>query len=829
MKSKSHRKIGLSLTLVVLGLLFAKPSQPLDVSAVSPMPTNVNVSINTDSQVNSYYSGVSGLSGNALLGALNQIIDGHNEYDYDSTTHRTIYKIIDRNWDLSPLTPSELANFDYANDNPFIHKLYADYNDSALTADRFKNDGATRVSFDKEHIWAQSLGDFGRDDGAGSDFHALWPSDVKGNQQAHSNYNFATPTTNITNYLNDYDTYVGRNGYMPGSSEKVFEPLDQYKGDIARAMFYMPARYFTYEDATHPKLQLTNGSPAALIASPSQPGLAGDLETLLEWNKLDPVDDYEIKRNNLIHNNYQGNRNPFIDHPEWADIAYDASYSGDGATIAAETSSVGTSPAWQTPEQTLESISLNTAGATLSFEVGEAFNLTGLIVTAQYDDESSKAVTSYSSSISAGYIFENTGSISITISYTEFGVTKTASYSITITAATKTLTHISLNTTSVQTSFTFKETFNHDNLVVTAHYDDDSSQSIYNYSISTPTMDAIGSQSISISYLAKSASYGITITNNNADFGTLRADDLFFSEYIEGSSNNKSIELYNGTGNPIDLSGYSIKLFSNGSSTASSTLSLSGTINNEGTYVISNSSANTTILAITDVTSGVANFNGDDALGLYKNDVLIDRFGQIGFDPGTSWSSGGVATVDKTLVRKPSVSSGDVDGTSSFDPSLEWTQYAIDTTSYLGSHNMNDISTSDAYEQSLAYAVFFLELTGPYCQELDGGNVDWDYLSDEYGYMADLSKDRFYSETIEDDIAAAKERYEYLIDKYPMLAANNFVKNSAGTPYFSTSSPSISTMNQASETNAIYWIVTLLFVVCSFGVIYYLKKPRIIS
>ncbi len=94
--------------------------------------------------------------------------------------------------------------------------------------------------------------------------------------------------------------------------------------------------------------------------------------------------------------------------------------------------------------------------------------------------------------------------------------------------------------------------------------------------------------------------------------------------------------------------------------------------------------------------------------------------------------------------------------------------------------------------------------------------------------MADLSKDRFYSESIEDDIAAAKERYEYLIEKYPALAVNNFVKNSAGTPYFSTSSPSISTMNQGSDTNAIYWIIALLVVISSFGVIYYLRKPRII-
>ena len=339
---KQTKNIRLAIISFALMLPLFTNYHHIEVEAAAPMPTAINTANLDDAAVNAYYDGVSGKSGDELLGTLYDIIKGHNEYDYDSTTHRTIYKIIDRNWELSPLSEAAIANFDYVNDNPFIKKLYADYNGSAETADRFKNDGASRVSFDKEHIWAQSLGNFGRDGGAGSDFFALWPSDVKGNQNAHSNYNFAVPTSSITTYVNDYGTYVGRNGNIVGSVQKVFEPLDEYKGDIARAMFYMPARYYVYVDTLHPKLTLVAGSPSALTATPEQPGLAGDLATLLAWHELDPVDEYEIHRNNLIYNNYQGNRNPFIDHPEWAEIAYDTDYAGAGASNIPGSSSVGT-------------------------------------------------------------------------------------------------------------------------------------------------------------------------------------------------------------------------------------------------------------------------------------------------------------------------------------------------------------------------------------------------------------------------------------------------------------------------------------------------------
>lgn len=435
MKKQHHWTYGLTITVYALLIVSALPQSSLGVRAASPMPTSINTALMSDSEVIAYYQGIETKSGDDLLASLNQIIDDHNEYDYESDTHRTIYKIIDRNWTLSPLSESELANYSYTNDNPYIRKLYADYNDDVATADRFKNDGASRVSFDKEHIWAQSLGGFGRTGGAGSDFHSLWPSDVKGNQQAHSNYNFATPATSVTNVNNDKGTSVGRNGYIAGSNEKVFEPLDEYKGDIARAMFYMPARYYSYVDVLHPKLSLVNGSPAALTASPTQAGLAGDLATLLSWHRLDPVDFYEVNRNNLIYQNYQGNRNPFIDYPDLAEIAYDPTYVGSGAALTPGTSTAANLP--DAPLQ-LSRIEVEPVDENQIYYFLQSPQKEDFVVTAFYNDSSSEVITNYSLSIIGqdDLIFLSIGDYELVFSFTDTSITKTTTLLVSATLST---------------------------------------------------------------------------------------------------------------------------------------------------------------------------------------------------------------------------------------------------------------------------------------------------------------------------------------------------------------------------------------------------------
>lgn len=198
------------------------------------------------------------------------------------------------------------------------------------------------------------------------------------------------------------------------------------------------------------------------------------------------------------------------------------------------------------------------------------------------------------------------------------------------------------------------------------------------------------------------------------------ASDLFFSEYIEGSSNNKAIEIFNGTGGPIDLSNYKVCLFANGSLTPTNTLNLTGTLNHLDVYVIANSSANATILGQADITSNVTFYNGDDALLLYKkvgmDSTRIDVIGTIGTDPGTAWNVAGVtnATLDHTIIRKPTVTQGNVDWATSAGTTTEdsqWVVYAIDYIADLGMHTFGNMVVTPVFDPAAGSYVNPLNVT----------------------------------------------------------------------------------------------------------------------
>ena len=150
--------------------------------------------------------------------------------------------------------------------------------------------------------------------------------------------------------------------------------------------------------------------------------------------------------------------------------------------------------------------------------------------------------------------------------------------------------------------------------------------------------------------------------------------ELFVSEYIEGSSNNKAIEIYNGTGAAVNLAagGYNLQMFFNGSAAAGLTINLTGTVAAGDVYVVAHSSANAAILAQADQTNGSGWFNGDDAVVLRKGTIVIDVIGQIGFDPGSEWGTGLTSTADNTLRRKSAVCGGDPNGSDAFNPLGQW-------------------------------------------------------------------------------------------------------------------------------------------------------------
>jgi predicted extracellular nuclease len=167
--------------------------------------------------------------------------------------------------------------------------------------------------------------------------------------------------------------------------------------------------------------------------------------------------------------------------------------------------------------------------------------------------------------------------------------------------------------------------------------------------------------------------------------------DLFFSEYIEGTSNNKALEIFNGTGAPMDLAteGYNVQMFFNGNGTAGLTINLTGTVANDDVFVLAHSSASATILAEADQTNGASWFNGDDAVVLRKGTTVLDVIGQVGFDPGSEWGAGVTSTADNTLRRKTAIQAGDANGGDAFDPAAEWDGFATDTFGGLGTHDVN--------------------------------------------------------------------------------------------------------------------------------------------
>ena len=160
--------------------------------------------------------------------------------------------------------------------------------------------------------------------------------------------------------------------------------------------------------------------------------------------------------------------------------------------------------------------------------------------------------------------------------------------------------------------------------------------------------------------------------------------DLFFSEYIEGSSYNKAVEIYNPSSEDIDLSSYSINLYSNGRSIANSTFPLSGIIEAHSVFVIAHPKADPIVLRQATITSGTINFNGNDAISLTKKGQPVDVIGQIGFNPGSEWGNKEVSTKNHTIRRKPFVMTGNTQEHSAFHPEIEWDGFDINTFDGLG-------------------------------------------------------------------------------------------------------------------------------------------------
>ncbi|HEX4976559.1 MAG TPA: ExeM/NucH family extracellular endonuclease [Nocardioides sp.] len=167
------------------------------------------------------------------------------------------------------------------------------------------------------------------------------------------------------------------------------------------------------------------------------------------------------------------------------------------------------------------------------------------------------------------------------------------------------------------------------------------------------------------------------------------ASELFFSEYVEGSGYNKAIEIYNGTGAPVDLatSGYVLELYSNGAAAPSQRMSLEGQVADGDVVVLAHPQAGPAVQAVADGVNGsVINWNGDDALVLRRGGAVVDSIGQVGTDPGAQWGVDPAGTENNTLRRKAGVTGGDPNPADAFDPAAQWDGYPADSFDGLGVH-----------------------------------------------------------------------------------------------------------------------------------------------
>ncbi|AXX29249.1 Extracellular ribonuclease Bsn [Actinosynnema pretiosum subsp. pretiosum] len=221
----------------------------------------------------SYYQAAIGKTGSALKSALHTIIStGARKLSYDQ-----VWEAL-RNTDQDP-----------GNSNNVV-LLYSGRSQSKTA------NGGNPDDWNREHVWAKSHGDFGTATGPGTDLHHLRPEDVSVNSERGNK---------------DFDNGGTAVGEAPGNrtDSDSWEPRDAVKGDVARMIFYMAVRYEGTDG--WPDLEVNNS-----VSNGSKPNI-GKLTVLLQWHAQDPPDSFEQRRNQVIQDSYQGNRNPFVDHPEW--------------------------------------------------------------------------------------------------------------------------------------------------------------------------------------------------------------------------------------------------------------------------------------------------------------------------------------------------------------------------------------------------------------------------------------------------------------------------------------------------------------------------------
>jgi endonuclease I len=262
----------LGTKIEVTGPLGAYFSHPGLTSPTAFAPADNTPPPTTPPPGDDYYRNATGKSGAALKSALHQIVSTNTKVTYDQV------------WDALKVTDQD------PNNSANVILLYSGRSQSK------SGNGGNPNDWNREHVWAKSHGDFGTATGPGTDLHHLRPEDV---------------SVNADRGNKDFDMGGSPVSEAPGSYTDAdsFEPRNAVKGDVARMIFYMSIRYDGGDGFAD--LEVNNS-----VNNGAKPNI-GRLSVLLQWNAQDPPDAFEKRRNQVIFDSYQHNRNPFIDHPEW--------------------------------------------------------------------------------------------------------------------------------------------------------------------------------------------------------------------------------------------------------------------------------------------------------------------------------------------------------------------------------------------------------------------------------------------------------------------------------------------------------------------------------
>ncbi|XAL98607.1 endonuclease [Phycisphaeraceae bacterium D3-23] len=265
--------VGLVVGVAVAVMLWTM--QPAPAGPTGQLDTQAGQSVDAAADTSAYYDAIDpGADAQTLRAQLHERVAGHTTLHYRELWEALAYT------DADPQRDGAVVLF------------YTGWSRPA------EAHGGRPEQWNREHVWAKSRGQFGTAPPAGTDLHHVRPTDVSVNQ-ARANLAFDVGG----------DLYIDADGATECRYDHdSWEPRDAVKGDVARMLFYMAVRY----ESSVMDMELAD---AALPQDDRRP-LHGVLATLLDWHDADPPDDFERRRNDRVYE-LQGNRNPFIDHPEW--------------------------------------------------------------------------------------------------------------------------------------------------------------------------------------------------------------------------------------------------------------------------------------------------------------------------------------------------------------------------------------------------------------------------------------------------------------------------------------------------------------------------------